>query len=70
MSSERLSLERFDRAPAQFGLGRRILEIMKQWRTRARQRDTLARMSPLQLRDIGLSETDVWRETRRPPWIA
>jgi uncharacterized protein YjiS (DUF1127 family) len=57
-----------DLVPRDAGFGRRMLEVVKRWRVRARGRDILARMSPEQLRDIGLSEADVWSETRLPPW--
>jgi uncharacterized protein YjiS (DUF1127 family) len=68
MSTERLSLEMLDLVPPDAGFGRRMLEVVKRWRVRERGREVLARMSPQQLRDIGLSEADVWRETRLPPW--
>jgi len=38
------------------------------WRARARQRAELAQMDIFERRDIGISEADVWRETRKAPW--
>jgi uncharacterized protein YjiS (DUF1127 family) len=66
MSTERLSLEMLDLVPPDAGFGRRMLEVARRWRVRAQGRAVLARMNPHQLRDIGLSEADVWRETRLP----
>jgi uncharacterized protein YjiS (DUF1127 family) len=40
------------------------------WRRRARERRTLARMDPRELRDLGITRADVWRETRKPRWRA
>jgi uncharacterized protein YjiS (DUF1127 family) len=42
--------------------------ILARWRERARQRAELARLGRLAREDIGITEADVWRETRKPPW--
>jgi uncharacterized protein YjiS (DUF1127 family) len=70
MTSERLSGDLFDLALPLPGIGRRFLAVLMSWRDRARQRRALAQFNPYMLRDIGLSEADVWRETRLPPWLS
>jgi uncharacterized protein YjiS (DUF1127 family) len=68
MTTERLSFDLLDVEPRRPGVVPRVLEAFAGWRTRARQRAALARLSAHMLRDIGLSEADVWRETRVRPW--
>lgn len=46
----------------------RVAAAIASWRERARQRQALAQLGPLMLRDLGLSDADVWRETRKSPW--
>jgi uncharacterized protein YjiS (DUF1127 family) len=41
---------------------------LARWLERAREREELARLDPLTQRDLGLSDADIWRETRRAPW--
>lgn len=43
---------------------------LQAWRERAHGRAQLARMSEVELRDIGLSRTDAWYETNKPFWRA
>lgn len=68
MTTERLSFDLLDLGPRPPGILRRLRLVLARWRRRARQRAALARLSAHMLRDIGLSEADVWREMRRPPW--
>ena len=57
------------------GLGRnrdgsihRIVATLALWRERARQRVELAHLDDVSRRDLGITEADVWRETRKAPW--
>jgi uncharacterized protein YjiS (DUF1127 family) len=68
MTTERLSFDLLDVGPSRPGVMSRVLAAFASWRTRARQRTALARLSAHMLRDIGLTEADVWRETRLLPW--
>jgi uncharacterized protein YjiS (DUF1127 family) len=68
MTSERLSFDLLDFGPSPLGFARRFLVVFARWRQRARQRAALAQLPAYMLRDIGLTEADVWRETRLPPW--
>lgn len=45
-----------------------VVTTLARWRERARQRAELAHLSRLARVDIGITEADVWRETRKPPW--
>ncbi len=38
------------------------------WRERARERRQLLTMTSRELRDIGLSNVDAWREANKPLW--
>lgn len=48
--------------------GHGILATLSLWRERTRQRAELARLDHRALKDIGVSEADVWREVRKAPW--
>jgi uncharacterized protein YjiS (DUF1127 family) len=50
------------------GTLRRVTESLAGWLARGRQRNELAHADELMRRDLGLSEADVWRETRKAPW--
>jgi uncharacterized protein YjiS (DUF1127 family) len=56
-----------DRRP---GVLSRILETLSIWHDRHVQRGELARLSEYQLRDIGLSQSLVYREIEKPFWQA
>ena len=45
-----------------------LVDMMMDWRERARQRRLLARMDQHMLRDIGLSLADVEQEIKKPFW--
>ena len=45
-----------------------LLARLALWRERARQRAELGRLDEFARKDIGISEADVWRETRKAPW--
>ena len=46
------------------------LDTLKLWRNRARQRRHLARLTPEQLDDIGVSIGEAIREAAKPMWRA
>ena len=45
-------------------------ETISLWRRRMRERDELARWTPRDMRDAGMSDADVWNELRKPFWRA
>ena len=58
-----------DRRPKpQSGLLARILEVLATWHDRSVQRRTLAGLSDYQLRDMGLSRSQVFCEIEKPFW--
>ena len=69
MSTERLSFDLVEFGPTRSGILRRLLAGFARWRERERQRAALAQLPPYILRDLGLSDADVWRETHREPWL-
>ena len=46
----------------------RIAMTLACWRARVRSRHELARLDQHTQRDLGLSDADIWRETRKAPW--
>ena len=46
----------------------RSLDRLREWRQRSRGRRELAALDERMLRDIGLSQADVWREINKPFW--
>ena len=47
---------------------RRCAALLGQWHARMRERAFLATLNNVQLRDMGLSSTDRWREVNKPFW--
>ena len=47
-----------------------LAAIIARWIERARERSTLAHLDAITKRDLGISESDVWAETRKAPWQA
>jgi uncharacterized protein YjiS (DUF1127 family) len=47
-----------------------LTTIIARWIARARERNTLAHLDDIARRDLGISESDVWAETRKAPWQA
>lgn len=45
-----------------------IINTLHVWQERARQRRELAQLDDRMLRDIGLTRSDVYRETSKPFW--
>ena len=68
MTSHSLSQDPLALHPVSAGIARRVIDSLAKWRTRAEQRSALAHMQAWDRRDLGLSEADVWRETRKWPW--
>jgi uncharacterized protein YjiS (DUF1127 family) len=68
MNAENLKIEECHPGPQVSSALQRFAATLAHWRERARQRDELAHFDELTLRDLGLVEVDLWRETRKPPW--
>jgi uncharacterized protein YjiS (DUF1127 family) len=47
-----------------------LVDTLRLWRRRARERAELARFGRRELQDIGLSPSDAWQEIRKPFWRA
>lgn len=56
--------------PAASILAVRVAVVFSKWATRRRTRLTLRTLSPDQLRDVGLTPTEAFRESRRVFWQA
>ena len=59
-----------DQQDAKWTVPGRVVATLARWRERSRQRAELARLDRLSRRDIGVTDADVWRETRKAPWQA
>jgi uncharacterized protein YjiS (DUF1127 family) len=53
---------------AQPGFLTRLRVTLRLWRRRARERAALTMLDDRALRDIRLTRSDVWHETRQPFW--
>jgi uncharacterized protein YjiS (DUF1127 family) len=71
MTSQRISFEHVVLPQPDQGSSwvRRVWEGLKRWREREAQRQMLARFDARMLEDIGITETEAWRETRLPFWL-
>ena len=67
MSAESLTVSRTGPRPQQ---GHRLALTLARWRRRVQQRSQLAELDALALHDLGLTDADIWRETRKAPWEA
>ena len=56
--------------PASGNLVRRALDLIVEWRARARERRELASLDHRSLRDMGLDHAAVWAECEKPWWRA
>ncbi len=54
----------------QSGLFARILETLRIWHKRRRDRRVLAQLTPRDLHDVGLSWSDIVYEAEKPFWRA
>ena len=68
MTVQDIHYEVFDAPRPAEGLLRRISAAVSAWRAREEQRRALAQLSDHLLRDLGLSDADVWREMQRSSW--
>ena len=50
------------------GLLARFFDRMAWWQDNARQRHAIRCLAPHLMKDIGVSEVDIWQETRKPIW--
>lgn len=50
------------------GVVHRFIATLALWRERSRQRAELTRLNEFSRQDLGITEADVWRETRKAPW--
>jgi uncharacterized protein YjiS (DUF1127 family) len=57
-------------ADRKIGVLPRLGELLAIWSRRLEGRAELARLTERELRDIGISRSDVWAETRKPFWRA
>lgn len=48
----------------------RVKAILSQWLKRVQQRQQLAAMNVYEMRDIGLSQADAYKEVQKAPWQA
>lgn len=65
MKAENLKLNQW-----QLSRGEGLASILARWIERARERTTLAHLDAIAKRDLGISDSDVWAETRKAPWQA
>ena len=70
MTTEKLKIELLGVRGQASRVPWRISDVFARWRARARGRDVLAHLDALTRQDLGLTEADVWRETKKPPWQA
>lgn len=54
--------------PAMAELALRVAVVVTKWSRRARTRQALDRLNPDQLKDIGLTPEEAWREAALPFW--
>jgi uncharacterized protein YjiS (DUF1127 family) len=54
--------------PSSGSIVRRALDLLLEWRSRARDRHELARLDERSLRDLGLDRGAVWSECDKPFW--
>ena len=58
------------KASSRFAFLKRCAAMLAQWDARMRERAFLATLNDIELRDMGLSSTDRWREVNKPFWQA
>lgn len=51
-------------------LARRLIAYVTHLRAVSKERTALAQLSEQKLKDIGITKTEMWRETRKPFWDA
>lgn len=55
-------------AASRTGVFARVAATVREWQRHAEEQGELARLSDRELRDMGASSADVWREVRQPFW--
>ena len=70
MRSENLHLNPTHANPLHAGALQRLAETFLGWHRRARERAELAHLDAWSLRDLGLSQGEVWQEASKPCWQA
>ena len=68
MASERISLDHAELPQLPMAWLHSAWDMFKSWREREQARQMLARFDARMLEDIGITETEAWRETRLPFW--
>lgn len=68
MESENLHLSRAHDRAGLLGTLHSFQESLSSWLRRARERSELAQLDPWTQRDLGLSESDIWREANKHAW--
>lgn len=68
MSSQRISFDYVDVQQLHTGMFGRLTAAIKRWRVQLAQREMLAQFDTRMLQDIGITPSDVWRETHDHHW--
>jgi uncharacterized protein YjiS (DUF1127 family) len=68
MASERISLDHAELQHLPMARLHSAWDMFKTWREQEHARQLLARFDARMLEDIGITETEAWRETRLPFW--
>jgi uncharacterized protein YjiS (DUF1127 family) len=68
VTTPQLSSFRADAADWLRAQAQQLMAAVTAWRARYTQRVTLAQLDPWILRDLGLSDAELWRELRKLPW--
>jgi uncharacterized protein YjiS (DUF1127 family) len=69
MSYQRILLDYVDGQQLHTGLFERVGATYKRWREHLSQREVLAQLDARMLQDLGITPSDVWRETRNQRWF-
>jgi uncharacterized protein YjiS (DUF1127 family) len=69
MTPQRISFDYVAVPQLHTGLFGRVAAAFKRWREQLAQREALAQLNARMLQDIGITPSDVWRETRRSSWF-
>ena len=68
MTTATVSDQSFGRGKPKSSFLQRVISQVSLWQERAQARAALARMSEHQLKDIGLTHADAFREVHKAPW--
>jgi len=70
MKTENLHLSQTYQSARQASRLQRLTEAFAIWQRRAHERAELAQLDAWAQRDLGLSDSDIWREAGKPWWQA